>query len=65
MFDFRQVAPGLYVIYKNGVLVTIPLTREELNKEIQALPLSDEEIHMINALFDSESEDLIRSRESE
>ena len=66
MFDFRQVAPGLYGIYKNGRRVTpYPLTREELDKEILDLHLTEKEVQEINIMFDSASEDLICSCESE
>ncbi len=44
MFDFCQIAPGLYALYRGGLRVSLlPLSREELDAEILALPISDAE----------------------
>lgn len=44
MFDFHEIAPGLYTLYRGGLRVSfLPLTREELGEAILALPLSEAE----------------------
>jgi len=50
MFDFCQIAPGLYALYRGGLRVSpLPLTRDELDAEILALPLSDVDMAVIEA----------------
>lgn len=52
MFDFHPIADGLYTLYRGGLrLSALPLTRQELDDAILALPLTDADCAAIDFFY--------------